>query len=134
MTRRRPGETSAAVARVLIVDDETDLAELVASAFEGHGHEVRVAADAGEAVVFLAEFNPEVAIVDLGLLDSDGFALEKELRSRTSIPLRLVAFTGRQREDAVVQRFFEASGFHAYVGKPATIDQLLDAAGLRRLP
>ncbi|HEX7687242.1 MAG TPA: response regulator, partial [Burkholderiaceae bacterium] len=96
------------------------------------GHEVRTAHSAVEAQVVAAAFVPDVAILDIGLPDLDGYALAGRLRDAPWRG-RLVALTGygqaADRERAL------AAGFDLHVTKPADPAALLDAVdGFLREP
>ncbi|MCR5885879.1 response regulator [Rhizobacter sp. J219] len=114
-----PHEQSAPPAcRVLVVDDNRDAAQSVASFLELSGHEVRTAADGGEALVAAELFAPDVVVLDIGLPVLDGYEVARRLR-QTSIgkAALLLALTGYgQRED---RQNAEAAGFDHHFVKPA---------------
>lgn len=114
-----PARPLAALAcRVLVVDDNRDAAQSVASFLELGGHEVRTAADGGEALVAAELFGPDVVLLDIGLPVLDGYEVAKRLRrSPTGGRLLLLALTGYgQREDRLCA---EAAGFDHHFVKPA---------------
>jgi signal transduction histidine kinase/ActR/RegA family two-component response regulator len=119
--------------RVLVVDDNEDAAMLLADALSRKGFETRIAADAKEAVEVVDSFQPQAAILDIGLPVVDGYELARELRARPDGDrLYLIALTGygqaMDRERAL------AAGFDQHLVKPvdvATIRRLLDAARSR---
>ena len=82
--------------RVLVVDDNIDAADLLAEGLQMIGHETRTAYDGPSAIDIAAEFDPEIAVLDIGLPVMDGYELARRLRDRTppSHPLRLIALTG----------------------------------------
>ncbi|MBX3621044.1 MAG: response regulator [Rhizobacter sp.] len=104
--------------RVLVVDDNRDAAQSVASFLELSGHDVRTAADGREALVAAELFAPEVYVLDIGLPLLDGYELARRLRQ---MPLGsgalVLALTGYgQRED---RQAAEAAGFDHHFVKPA---------------
>ena len=111
------------VARVLVVDDNEDGAEMLAEVLASRGHITRVAHDAPSALKVAAEFSPGVALLDLGLPVMDGFELAARLRALPGLAdIRLVAITGYgQRSD--FRRSREA-GFHDHLVKPVDIDAI----------
>jgi signal transduction histidine kinase/ActR/RegA family two-component response regulator len=127
-----PDAAPAPVARrrILLVDDNEDAAALAAALLADLGHEVRVAHTAGEALAAAPSCAPEVAILDIGLPDMDGYALAAALRARQGgAALRLVALTGYgQKSD--VERAREA-GFDVHLTKPATVEALRQALAPR---
>ena len=122
----------AATGRVLVVDDNVDSATTLAESLAAAGHEVRAAHSAAEAQAVAAAFVPDVAILDIGLPDLDGYALARRLRDAPWRG-RLVALTGygqaADRERAL------AAGFDLHVTKPADPAALLEAVdGFLREP
>jgi signal transduction histidine kinase len=109
--------------RLLLVDDNVDAALAGAALLELLGHEVRIAHTASAALEAVSQRMPDVAILDIGLPDMDGYSLATEIRRRVDgAPLRLVALTGYgQKED--VERALSAQ-FDLHLTKPATIADL----------
>jgi signal transduction histidine kinase len=110
--------------RVLVVDDNRDAAQSVASFLELGGHEVRTAADGAEALVASELFAPQVFVLDIGLPVLDGYEVAQRLRqSPIGRDALLVALTGYgQREDRLNA---EAAGFNHHFVKPADPTALL---------
>lgn len=111
--------------RVLIVDDNTDAAEMLADLMRTAGHEVRVAHDGRQAMALLDNFVPEVAVLDIGLPVMDGYELAGRMRRRlANTPVRLIALTGYgQRRDRERSR---AAGFSRHFVKPVNTTLLLE--------
>ena len=122
-------ETSAVVSaihRVLIVDDNFDMAEAVAEMAKSWGHEVKVAQDGPTALELASQFRPDIALVDIGLPKMNGYELAQRLRQLPDWEaVRLIAITGYGRE-ADSQAAHEA-GFDLHLVKP------VDAVRLERL-
>ena len=113
--------------RILIVDDNEDAADLLGESLREFGHVTRVAYDGPSAVQIALEFQPEIALLDIGLPVMDGYELARRLREGHGGRLQLVAITGYgQPSDR--ERAFEA-GFDAHLAKPVEFDKL--AATLR---
>ena len=109
--------------RVLLVDDNADGADLLATLLEAGGHQVRVAHDGAQAQVIAREFRPDVAVLDIGLPRMDGYELAVRLRKLASgRPMRFVALTG-QAQLAEDERSREAA-FDMHFLKPLEIDQV----------
>ena len=125
-------QTRHAPQRVLLVDDNVDGVEMMRLALETRGHEVQSATDGSVAVALAAAFQPDVAVLDIGLPGINGYDLARTLRA-TQPGLRLIALTG-YGQDADAEAAIEA-GFDAHCTKPLTIDGLLAqiAAGEARL-
>jgi signal transduction histidine kinase/CheY-like chemotaxis protein len=115
---------SATIARrVLIVDDNLDALESLKLLLELAGHEIAVASDGESGIEQVASWHPEVALIDIGLPDIDGYEVAARLRVMES-PARplLVALTGYgQPED---RRRALSAGFDVHLTKPVDIDEL----------
>ena len=70
--------------RVLIVDDHKEITTSLTRLLRAWGHEIAVANDAESAMTVAEKFQPEVAILDLGLPGENGFALARRMRERIS--------------------------------------------------
>ncbi len=118
--------------RVLIVDDNIDAANSLAMLLGVEGHEVQVAYDSREALERIESFHPDVALLDIGLPEIDGYALAQRLRSIPRLEgVRLVALTGYgQAEDHQRTR---AAGFEYHLVKPVDPQTLAGIlAGIRQ--
>ena len=122
--------------RILIVDDYPDAAEATELLLSMRGHTCKVALTGREAIATAYDFDPTVAILDLGLPDVSGFEVAKTLRARAGgRPIHIAAVTGwsdRSTRDRALQ-----SGFDQHVTKPTDrhkIDEILRAAEQSRTP
>ncbi|MGA7815974.1 hybrid sensor histidine kinase/response regulator [Caballeronia sp.] len=115
--------TQVAALRILIVDDNRDAADSLAMVCESETHTTRVAYTSHDAVSLAHDFLPNVALLDIGLPDIDGYELAKRLRPKgAKIPV-LVAVTGYgQAEDRLRA---QVAGFDYHFVKPVDIDDLL---------
>ncbi|UUX94034.1 ATP-binding protein [Aquabacterium sp. J223] len=109
--------------RVLVVDDNQDGADSMAELLGLAGHRARVAYSGSAALALADDFEPEVAVLDIGLPDLDGCELAVQLRSRRPT-LRLIALTGRAGDDE--DRRMREAGFDHRLVKPADAEQVLD--------
>jgi PAS domain S-box-containing protein len=113
----------ASAARVLIVDDNEDGAEMLAYVLATQGYPTRVAHDAPTALAVAAEFLPDVAFLDLGLPVMDGFELAVHLRELPGLAdLQLIAVTGYGQESDRQRTL--AAGFHHHLVKPVDLDAI----------
>jgi CheY-like chemotaxis protein len=115
--------------RVLVVDDNVDAAELLAESLRRMGHETLVAFDAPEAIRVAADFEPEVALLDIGLPAMDGYELARRLIAQASRPALLVAISGYGL-DADRKKSAEA-GFAAHLVKPVRVQTLRELLATR---
>src|SRR5262249_9427941 len=76
----RPAERQSPKRKVLLVDDNPDLAEAAALFLQANGHEVRTAQDGLSALLLVKDFQPDAAVVDIGLPGMDGYELARRLR------------------------------------------------------
>ena len=125
---RRPWSRPNRRLRLLLVEDNADTRQMLASALRLDGHEVREAADARTALALAAESTPDAALIDVGLPDLDGYELAQRLRARDATSqTALIAVTGYgQVEDR--RRALEA-GFDTHLTKPVAPEALLRAVG-----
>lgn len=109
--------------RVLIVDDNEDSAEMIAAALTALGHDTRVALDGPSALDVALAFQPEVALLDIGLPVMDGHELARRLKAAPGTrQIRLVAVTGYgQPRDRVASA---EAGFDAHMLKPVNLNEL----------
>jgi DNA-binding response OmpR family regulator len=115
--------TAARTFRVLVVDDYLDAAESACILLGLLGHDCRVATCGADALIEAARFDPEIAILDIGLPDLSGFELARELRKRfAGRPLFLAAITGWGKPEDRIKAF--TAGFDYHVLKPADQDKL----------
>jgi signal transduction histidine kinase/ActR/RegA family two-component response regulator len=103
--------------RILVAEDNADLAESMAMLLRFEGHEVRIAHDGPSALDLADEFRPNVAVLDIGLPRLDGYGLARKLRARPyGRGLLLIAVTGYgQPEDQIRAR---EAGFDIHLVKP----------------
>ncbi len=111
-------------ARVLVVDDNADAAELLAEALQMLGHEVYTAPDPAEALALAPTVLPRVALLDIGLPVMDGYELAGRLRALPELSgCRFVAVTGYgQPADKARAR---DAGFDEHLVKPVSIDEVM---------
>jgi len=109
--------------RVLIVEDNPDAAETLTDLLELWGHEVCHAPDGSTALEQARSFQPDLALVDIGLPGMDGYELARRLRAQGPVrPPLLVALTGYGQEDD--QRRSREAGFDRHLVKPIDLQVL----------
>lgn len=108
--------------RVLVVDDEAPLAELLQMAFKLEGWEVRTAPDGLTAVKVAREFRPDAAVLDIMLPDFDGLKLMQRLRA-DGITTPVLFLTAK---DALEDRIAGlTAGGDDYVTKPFSLEEVV---------
>jgi two-component system CheB/CheR fusion protein len=116
--------TPAGKAKVLIVEDNDDSRELLCELLSGVGFECRSAGNGTAALALMRDFCPDIAILDVGLPEMDGFELARRIRQDTKLRNTiLIAVTGYGRAcDHAASR---EAGFDGHLVKPVNARQLL---------
>jgi two-component system, OmpR family, KDP operon response regulator KdpE len=109
------------VTSVLAVDDDPAILRTLKINLRARSYEVQTAADGRSALQIVAEEEPDVIILDLGLPDMDGVAVLRQLRSAHQTPV--VVLSARQESDDIVEALDE--GADDYVTKPFGMEELL---------
>jgi two-component system nitrogen regulation response regulator NtrX len=110
-------------ARILVVDDEADIRELVREILTEEGYVVGVAANAGEARAACAREKPDLVLLDIWMPDTDGISLLREWQQNYGTALPVVMMSGH----GTVETAVEATRLGAldYVEKPLSLAKLL---------
>jgi two-component system, OmpR family, response regulator MprA len=124
--------TDGTIGRVLVVEDDQEIADVLRRTLRGEGHEVRSAGDGAEALHVAAEFVPDLVVLDLGLPKLDGVEVCRRLRAESDVPILIL--TARTDLDDRVEGL--DSGADDYLVKPFERQELLARlrALLRRRP
>jgi signal transduction histidine kinase/ActR/RegA family two-component response regulator len=124
--------TPGVARRVLLVDDNADITEMLAFGLEQAGHATAQAADGVEALEVAKSFSPDVAFVDIGLPGLDGHEVGRRLRSRLGGRVLLVAMSGYgQPEDVARTR---DAGFDHHLVKPVPIEHIKELVAVHCEP
>jgi DNA-binding response OmpR family regulator len=118
--------------RVLVVEDDADIAGVLRRSLDKEGYDVRVAGDGEDALEQAGNFEPDAVVLDLGLPRLDGVEVCRRLRQEGDVPILIL--TARDALDSRVQGL--DSGADDYLVKPFERDELLARmrALLRRRP
>ncbi len=121
--------------RILLVDDEPDILEILSYNFRREGYQIALAGNGREAVKTALQFQPHLVILDVMMPDLDGIETLKEFRQHEALKQTLVCFLTARGEDYSQIAGFEA-GADDYISKPLKPRVLMSrvAALLRRLP
>ncbi|MGQ0844029.1 MAG: response regulator transcription factor [Sporichthyaceae bacterium] len=121
-------EAGAAPVRVLVVDDEPSLAELLMLALRYEGWQIQTAPDGASALRAAASFKPDAVVLDVMLPDMDGLTVLRRMRAEVGdIPTLFLT-----AKDAVADRVAGlTAGGDDYVTKPFSLEEVV--ARLRRL-
>jgi DNA-binding NtrC family response regulator len=125
-----------AAARVLVVDDDPAIRKIIADRMRAQGHEVEVAVDGEAALEAVADFDPELVLLDMKMPKKDGFEVLESLR-RTEAPPPVVMITAHGNIERAVRAI--QLGAADFIAKPFeaaqldhTVSRVLEAAGLRQ--
>jgi two-component system, OmpR family, response regulator len=121
-------DTTATTQRVLVVDDENSISELIATSLKFVGFDVRTAANGAQALQIAQEFKPHALILDVMLPDQNGFEVCRQLRSEGHNVGVLFLTAKDSVEDKIAGLTI---GGDDYVTKPFSLEELV--ARLRAL-
>jgi PAS domain S-box-containing protein len=117
--------------RILVVDDNLDSAESLATLLQFSGHEVRVAHDGPGALAAAKQFLPDVVLLDIGMPGMSGYQVARRLREEPALRhMTLVAQTGWGQEED--RRRAKDAGFDHHLVKPVVLRELHEL--IARLP
>jgi len=114
--------------KILVVDDEPDIRDLVSFILEDYGIEVIAVTSAQRALEALSESLPDILISDIGMPEIDGYMLMRQLRQQPpeqggNIPaIALTAYAGEINQQQAI-----AAGFQMHISKPVDPDALIEA-------
>jgi two-component system KDP operon response regulator KdpE len=116
--------------RILVVDDEAQIARVLRRSLAARGYEVQVASEGEEALEIFNSWAPDLVITDLSMPNMGGLELCRRVRSTSQSPIIVLSVKGEER--AKVEAL--DAGADDYVTKPFGIDELLARvrAALRR--
>jgi CheY-like chemotaxis protein len=111
--------------RILVADDERDQVATLAAILENEGHEVRAVYCGAEVLPLARDFDPDVALIDIGMPGMSGYEVARAIRKAFGAerPL-LVAVTGwKQSSDKILAKL---TGFDHHLAKPFEAARLLE--------
>jgi CheY-like chemotaxis protein len=109
--------------RVMIVDDNRDAAEMLAEILAAAGFQTIALLNAQAVLDSIAEFEPDIMLIDIGLPVVDGYELAQRVRTRTAFQsVRLIAITGYGQESDRQRAL--AAGFSDHLVKPVDMKYL----------
>ncbi len=120
------------MAKVLIVDDEMGIRELLSEILSDEGHDVELAANAAEARSARNSARPDLVLLDIWMPDTDGITLLKEWSANGQLTMPVVMMSGHGTIDTAVEA--TRIGAIDYLEKPIALQKLLAAVkrGLQR--
>jgi len=100
--------------KILIVDDDPNICELLRLYFENEGYEVKTASDGAEGVSYFKMYEPDLVLLDIMLPKKDGWQVCREIREISSKPVIMV--TAKTGTDDIKEGY--AAGADEYITKP----------------
>jgi len=110
--------------KLLVVDDDRDIVEVLKKRLSQEGYEVAVAYDGEEALLKVKAENPDVVLLDLMMPKLNGFEVLKEIREKHKDKWRPVIIISANTELDSVKNCYSLDADH-YLTKPCTIDNVL---------
>ena len=112
--------------KVLIVDDDEGLVELMSDVFEKDGRfEIRTTNNGFDAGMLVKEFRPDIVVLDVMLPDINGKEVCQRVRSDKALDdVRIICISGMVEQDKVAD--LKAAGANDFMQKPFSVDKLLD--------
>jgi len=112
--------------RVLIADDEPNIAVSLEFLMEQSGYEIRTVANGDDALSVAREFRPHLLLLDIMLPLKNGFEVCQVIRESPELkPVKIIMLTAKGRETEVAKGL--ALGADAYITKPFATRELLEA-------
>lgn len=108
--------------RILVVDDNTDAAEMLETLLSFEGHTIRTAFDGKTGIEIAREFQPDICLLDIGLPEMNGYELARRLREFLPRVLLISVSGWGQEED---RRRSREAGFDYHLVKPVDLDDVL---------
>jgi two-component system, OmpR family, response regulator len=114
--------------KLLIVDDDEELVELMADLFERDGRfDIRTANNGFEAGMLVKEFRPDLVVLDVMLPDINGKEVCQRVRSDLSLEaVRIICISGMVEQDKIEE--LREAGANDFMHKPFSVEKLLDRA------
>lgn len=109
--------------RILVVDDEPQIREMLSMYFSSHGYEAASAGDSKETLRAVEKQKVDVVVLDIGLAEEDGLKLLEQLKALHP-ELRVIMLTGMGFVEDLLQEA-QQKGADGYVSKVLPLDELL---------
>ena len=121
---KAPGwQTENRPPRILIVDDDFEIADPVKFALEKLGYDVTHVPDGNQGVVAIAAVKPDLMVLDMMMPGRSGFLVLEHLRSTKQAFVRVIMVTGNEGERH--QAYARMLGADDYIHKPFAMDRLV---------
>jgi len=113
--------------RILVVDDEVGIRELLSEILHDEGYEVQLAENAERARLLRNQARPDLVLLDIWMPDTDGITLLKEWATAGSLTMPVIMMSGHGTIDSAVEA--TRLGAYDFLEKPITLQKLLTTVG-----
>jgi two-component system KDP operon response regulator KdpE len=116
---------------IVIIDDESQIRKILTITLEAQDYKVIETAKGSDGIIAIANYHPQLVILDLGLPDKDGLSVLTEVRTWSSVPVIILSV--RDSEESIVKAL--DLGADDYITKPFNTKELLARirASIRRV-
>jgi two-component system, OmpR family, response regulator MtrA len=120
------------MARILVVDDDDAIRQLLTDALEIEGYDVTAAADGRAAVQLVAVSRPDFVVLDVMMPHLDGYSVLREIRAQPGDPVPVLMLTAAADPDSATRAW--SDGVDYYMAKPFLADEVINVVNsvLRR--
>ncbi len=116
-------------ARIVVIEDNVDAADTLATLLRLSGHRVDVAFDGASGLGMIVQLRPQVVLCDIGLPGMDGYEVARQVRERGQLPAPvMIALTGYDGPNDRARAL--AAGFDHHMAKPADVAALEHLIGM----
>jgi DNA-binding response OmpR family regulator len=107
--------------RILVVEDDARIADVIVKNLEAAGYECRLSADGGSALADLAQLRPALVMLDLGLPGIDGLEVTRRIRRDSDVPILMVTARSGESDKLLGLEI----GADDYITKPFSVAELV---------
>ena len=107
--------------QILVVEDDKSVRNLMSTTLKAHDYKYILAENGEEAILQASTYNPDIALIDLGLPDMDGVDVIKKIRTWSNMPIIVIS---ARSEDADKIDALD-NGADDYLTKPFSVEELL---------
>ncbi len=111
------------MAKILVVDDDPAIRQLLTDVLELDGHDVHVAVDGHDGVRVFEAIHPDFVVLDVMMPGLDGYGVLRSIRSQEGDPVPVLMLTAAADADSAARGW--ADGVDYYLAKPFTADEVL---------
>ena len=107
--------------RILVVEDDTPIRNLISTTLKAHDYKYITAKDGENAIIQASTHNPDIILLDLGLPDTDGVEIIKKIRTWSNVPI--IVISARIEDSDKINAL--DNGADDYLTKPFSVEELL---------